>query len=180
MIMLGSDFDTDPQYPWATTILDETTTARQMDRAEQLHALTMKYSASVFGQDYQYERAAATRAGALKFAELPSFVGGSAAEFTGHFAKVFPEKVRYIGEAPIAVLAARANILSETHRLDAERGPTVLAALMFAFGHGALTDPQFPWIAATLVKDMQNPAARTERLFHRAIAYQRAGEMTQG
>ena len=180
MIMLGSDFDTDPQYPWAAAILEDPAISGQMDRAEQLHEMAMKYSAEVFGQDYEHEKAAVHRAGAAKFQDLPSFVGGSMADFIGYFEKIFPEKVHFISEPPIATLAELGNTLSEQYRLDAGRGPAVVAGLMFAFGHGVTTDPQFPWIADTIVKDMQNPSARAERLFQRAMTYLRLGEMGQG
>ena len=180
MIMLGSDFDTDPQYPWAAAILTDPAISGQMDRAERLHEMWMKYLANVSGEGYEHEKAAVRRAGGVKFRDLPLFAGASMSDFIGYIAKVFPEKARFIGEPPIAALAARANTLSEHYRLDAGRGPTVLAGLMFAFGHGVTTDRQFPWIADTLVKDMENPSARTERLYHRAMTYQRLGELGLG
>ena len=119
------------------------------------------------------------RAGLVKYEDLPSFEAGSVGELVKYFETVFPEKVHYLGEPPMLALAARAKILSEQHRLAPERGPTVLAGLMFAFGHGVTIDPQFPWVAATLVKDTQDPAIRTERLFRRALTYQRLGETQQ-
>jgi hypothetical protein len=179
MIMLGSDFDTDPQYPWAAELLNGSADPDQMDRAEALYERAMKYTAEVFGQNYEYELAAARRAGALKFQDLPSSATGSIKNLMSHLERVFPEKVRFIGELPISALVARARELSEQHRLDTERGPTVLAGLMFAFGHGVAADPQFPRVAATLAKDMQKPAVRTERLFQRAMTYQRLGETGQ-
>jgi hypothetical protein len=179
MIMLGSDFDTDPQYPWTAALLKDSTTPDQMVRAERLHEKVMDYSAKVFGQDYVQEKAAVRRAGAVQYEELPLSGAGSVRGIATYLERIFPEKVRYLGASPISGLASRARVLSEQHRLVPERGPVVLAGLMFAFGHGVTTDPQFPWVASTLVKDIQDPAARTERLFRRALTYQRLGEAQQ-
>jgi hypothetical protein len=176
MIMLGSDFDTDPQYPWATDLLEDSTMPDQMTRAERLYEKVMDYSAKVFGEGYEQEKAAVRRVGSIKFEDLPSFRAGSASEFVKYTEKVFPEKARYLGELLLSSLAARAKPLSEQYQLDSERGPVVLGGLMFAFGHGVTTDPQFPWVAATLVKDTQDAVARTQRLFHRGLTYQRLGE----
>lgn len=173
MMMLGSDFDTDPQYPWAAALLKDSAIPDQMDRAERLYEKAMDYSAKVFGQGYEQEKAAVRRAGLVKYED---FAAGSVGELVKYFKKVFPEKVRYLGEPPMLALAARARTLSEQHQLTPERGPAVLAGLMFAFGHGVTTDPQFPWVAATLVRDRQDAATRTERLFRRALTYQRLGE----
>ena len=49
MLLFGSHFDSDPQYPWAIQILK--TDAVQMDRAEQLHAKTLDYQEKVSGPD---------------------------------------------------------------------------------------------------------------------------------
>ena len=179
MIMLGSDFDTDPQYPWAAVLLKDSAIPDQMTRAERLYKKAMDYSAKVFGQGYEQEKAAVRRAGLVKYEELPFFEAGSVGDLVKYFENVFPEKVRYLGEPSMPALAARAKTLSEQHRLAPERGPAVLAGLMFAFGHGVTTDPQFPWVAATLVRDTQDPAIRTERLFRRALTYQRLGEAQQ-
>lgn len=179
MIMLGSDFDTDPQYPWAAALLKDLAVPDQMIRADRLYEKAMDYSAKVFGRGYEQEKAAVRRAGAVKYEELPSSAADSIRELVKYFENVFPEKVRYLGELPVRALAARAKILSEQHRLAPERGPVVLAGIMFAFGHGVTTDPQFRWVSATLTKDTQDAATRTERLFRRALTYQRLGEAEQ-
>jgi hypothetical protein len=179
-IMLGSDFDTDPQYPWTAALLDDPATPDEMARAERLYEKAMDYSANVFGQNYEHEKAAVRRAGLMRYETLPPFTEVSASQIVRYFAAVFPEKVHYLGEAPILVLAARAMALAGQHGLAPERGPAVLAGLMFAFGHGVTMDPQFPWVAATLVKDTQDAATRTERLFRRALTYQRLGEEQPG
>jgi hypothetical protein len=176
MIMLGSDFDSDPQYPWAAALLDDPDTPDEMARAERLYEKAIDYSAKVFGPDYEQEKAAVRRAGLVRYEDLPSFTGGSADQIVAHFEAIFPEKVHYLGKAPILALSAEAMALANQHGLEPERGPAVLAGLMFAFGHGVTTDPQFPWVAATLVKHAQDAATRTERLFRRALTYQRLGE----
>jgi hypothetical protein len=179
MIMLGSDFDTDPQYPWAAAILKERELPDQMERADRLFEKSQDFAQKVFGPDYCLEKAAVRRAGDVKFEDLPVSIDPSGGQLAGHLERVFPEKARYIGAPAIRGLAMKAIGLAQQHGLARDRGPTVLAGLMFAFGHGIVTDPQFPWVAATLNNEKQDTATRTERLFRRAMTYQRLGVADQ-
>jgi hypothetical protein len=43
MLLFGSHFDTDPQYPWAAEILQDQPSTPQMQRAERLYERTLDY-----------------------------------------------------------------------------------------------------------------------------------------
>jgi hypothetical protein len=58
MFLLGSDFDTDPQYAWAAEVLGGPDPADQMTRADQLHQKTLSYIETAAGQYTEYERQA--------------------------------------------------------------------------------------------------------------------------
>ena len=49
MLLFGSHFDTDPQYPWAAAILTDQDSDPQMQCAERLYEVTMDYREEVAG-----------------------------------------------------------------------------------------------------------------------------------
>ena len=50
----------------------------------------------------------------------------------------------------------------------------MVVALMFAFGHGCLSDPLYPWIARTLADGRSSsPEARAEHLEKKATTWLR-------
>src|SRR6185295_17172578 len=54
MLLFGSHFDTDPQYPWAGEILRDQDSTPQMERAERLYEKTMDYREKVAGEQDEY------------------------------------------------------------------------------------------------------------------------------
>ena len=52
------------------------------------------------------------------------------------------------------------------------RGEALMVTLMFAFGHGCMGDPLYPWIGRTLKDEkIVDPAARAERLEKKALTW---------
>ena len=170
MFMFGSGFDTDPQYPWAAEVLCGSDPAGQMTRADQLHQRTMRYIEMVAGQDLEYERQALNRIVApspvaLTFSEVDT---SSIAAF---FWKIYPQKCEYLGDSVMEDLVQR-GIASAGAYSKSSRAAVIFAGLMFIFGHGCLSDPQFPWIANTLEKDApDNADGKIEHLYSKTRIY---------
>jgi hypothetical protein len=169
MFLFGSAFDTDPQYPWAARILK--TPHDQMLRAEQLCDKTVDYQEKVSGPDGTNTRRALRDL--LVVAQRPvtfssnDFVAGLRQEMS----RVFPQKAAYIGGEGLTALIQQGRTEARSYRFSL-RGETLLAVLMFAFGHGCADEPLYPWIAGTL-KDVRiaDPAARAERLEKKAVTW---------
>jgi hypothetical protein len=170
MFLFGSDFHTDPQYPWAAKILQASDD--QMERAEQLCAQILEYQAKVSGPE-----AANTRKALRKLLDLTQkpvtfssndFVAGMREEMT----RIFPQKAAYIGEEGLTALIHEGSAEARKYHFPTVRGEVLVAALIFAFGHGCTDDPLYPWIARTL-KDEKiiEPAARAERLERKAVTW---------
>ncbi len=176
MVLFGSDFDSDPQYPWALASLQDPAAFDQMDRAVRLHERVMDYIERVVGPDAQHERAA-LRTLLSRYPAAGSLPGGQREDMLARLpGEIYPQKGRYLGEAALRELAAEALASTQAHRLAGERGPAVLLALMFALGHGCVEDPQFPWIAKTLGDtDSGGLGLRVDRLYGRFMAYVGAG-----
>ena len=172
MFMLGSDFDTDPQYPWAGEILNDPGIVDQMERADRLYDKAMNYVEKVAGPEYKYEEEALRRVTQMRFEDLPDSDEKFASDIIGHLKRIYPQKIEYVGELALNILIQQGNELAKSHAISTTAGAALIVGLMFAFGHGCFTDPQFPWIAGTLsntsVIDLNK---KVERLYSRMMTF---------
>lgn len=144
MIVLGSDFDTDPQFPWAAEILADEGYRTPMDRAEALHARLLAHVAEVDGRDNVHAREALADLAALVRRGAPLYRDSFEDDVLRLLAQIHPRKVEVSGEAAIRRLIAAG--IARTERQELRHAlPTI--ALMVAFGHRFDADPWLPWIA---------------------------------
>lgn len=174
MLLFGSRFDTDPQYPWFHELLTAEPDAPQMQRAGRIHARVTEYRRQVAGPDDDYTFAALRRI--LQFAEQPldyppaQIVG----EMARQFAAVYPEKVAWLGEPALTNLIEEGVETARRLKSPSARGEALMSVLMFAFGHGCADDPLYPWIANTIRDGMvPEPARWPVRLEKKAITWLR-------
>jgi hypothetical protein len=172
MFMLGSFFDTDPQYRTITPVLYEADDGEAVDRANRLYESVMDFVEQTSGPQHEYERLALTRAVRARYEHIIALAGRPASDVVDVLHRVYPEKAQYIGDAAIAALVEKGRAIA------AERGPSwavgipLFAGIMFTFGHGCFADPQFPWIAGTLDNaGSSGTAATLERLFQKFSIY---------
>ena len=170
MFLFGSAFDTDPQYPWAASILHDS--SDQMQRAERLYEKVLDYQEKVSGSN-----AVNTREALCSLSFLPQqpltftandFVSGMLREMT----HIFPQKAAYLGDEALQSLIHESCAVAQRARFPTARSYTLIIALMYAFGHGCTDDPLYPWIANTLRDEkIADPAARADRLERKALTW---------
>ncbi len=171
MVMFGCDFDTDPQYPWAASVLAGGDGPDPMARAERLHGAAMDYAARVFGRDYEQEKAALRRVAALAPEAWLAPELRACGPWIRQMEKLYPEKVREVGTAALDALFQKAGPASASWGPPPNVGTAIMAGLMFAFGHGVRSDPQFAWVSASGARADADPEAGTRRLLRRAMTY---------
>jgi hypothetical protein len=152
MVLLGSYFDADPQYPWATALLNDRSSTDQMARADLLQQQAVRFYDSVLGTDYQYEHAAIRRVREEDLEGFPERADEFAAAALLRLRTVYPEKAAYVGQAPLEILLAQAARLAHEHSLGIVPGVALVMAMGFALGYRCDIDPQFPWIAQSLAQ----------------------------
>lgn len=170
-VLFGHEFDADPMVPWAAREWGRTGWGDEMERADAIHEIAMEYRRAVAGENDALEMAAIRRLAARPVKE---WLGGDPGESATRqlLAEIHPEKIDRAPPAAVTGLLDRGNRSAALNGLPAVPGGRAVAALMFAFGRGVLTDPQFPWIAANLNETReQPPGARVEKLAVRAVAY---------
>lgn len=172
MLLFGSYFDTDPQYPWAAEILIDQQSASQMQRAERLYEKTMDYRQKVAGSADAYTLEALKRIAV--FARQPfslsaeNFVDGMQCEIT----HIYPQKAAYVGAEGLVKLIRKGMGGAQRQQFITERGMALVIVLMLAFGHGCGKDSLYPWIAKTLQDEMIIDAkARAARLEKKALTW---------
>jgi hypothetical protein len=176
MLMFGSYFDTDPQYPWASSILRQREPMNQMIRADQLHAAMKDYVELVSGPDHRYSIAAMRRLSQTRFEDvLEGVTRGKLnleASVLHQLERIYPEKCAYLGEPCLRILIQRGFALSLRYDLVSEKGMVLMTALIFALGDGFAHDPQCVWISRRLDDTRwSDTGKRVEELYSRAMIY---------
>lgn len=170
MLLYGSHFDTDPQYPWAMAILRKD--AEQMDRAEELHAKVLDYQEKVSGPKAANTRKALEELSAMARKPASFLTGNFETEVRREMHRVFPQKADYIGEDGLTGLIQQGRAEARKYELPTVRGEALIVVLMFAFGHGCTDDLLYPWISRTLNDPkIVEPAAREARLEKKASTW---------
>ncbi len=151
MILFGSGFDSDPQYPWATEILARKDDLSQMDRAEALHAHTQTYLTQVDGADNVHTLKALADLAALCRHGVTLHPESFEQDTLRLMAEMHPRKVAETGQAALRRLIADGTAKGqERYGFRAVRSLGLMVVLMFAFGHHFDADPLFLWITQTL------------------------------
>lgn len=172
MLLFGSHFDTDPQYPWISEILSDRHSVSEMQRAEWLHEKITEYQEKVSGAN-----GVNTRNALEKLSEIgkqPFEVPDKDFDFSIKYemSRIFPQKVEYVGQKQISDLISRGRGLARQFELPKTQGDTLLTILAFSFGHGCTEDPLYPWIGNTLAdQKITSPQARVDRLQRKAMTW---------
>ena len=172
MFLLGSAFDTDPQYPAFGAILRDS--GDQMQRAEQIHEGFLDYLEKVSGPNAVNVHKALSDLLALAQEDVAlnprDFVAGMLQGMT----RVYPQKAAYVGQEGLRALIHEGRTEARRYGISTVRGEGLVAILLYAFGHGCIDGPLYPWISQTLKDEkIVDPEARAERLERKAVTWLR-------
>ncbi len=166
MVMLGSEFHTDPQYPWAAASLSAS--MGEMEGADHLHEKVMKYYDAVLGPGLCYEAEAIKRLLAFDYVSDHRLSRTDESGIHRLLEWAFPQKYCFVGNPAIGALIDGAQ--ASCARLGIEKtGLALVAGMLFCFGHGCFRDPQYPWIAASMQLEGATKEAGLYRVFMRYL-----------
>ena len=172
MLLFGSHFDTDPQYPWAAEILADQESAPQMDRAERLFERAVDYRKKVAGPEDAYTIQALRNIAVMARQPLEFAMEDLPAAMRQEIWRIYPEKAAYVGDAALEALIQKGIGGARRQRFATVRGTALVIVLMLAFGHGCGADPLYPWIARTLQDEkIVDAEARAKRLETKALTW---------
>ncbi|HXN45620.1 MAG TPA: hypothetical protein VN893_03210 [Bryobacteraceae bacterium] len=172
MFLLGSEFDSDPQYPWAGSIVRDRTIPGQAERADRLHRRSIEYLDKVYGPENRFAIAAlhsVNRALENLARRLP---GDFRSTMRSTLDTLYPQKSAELGDAGLSGVIDRGTSIAQSCSITSEAGIALLIALEFAFGHAFARDPLYPWIGATLrAESPPNANDRALLLYRKTMAY---------
>ncbi len=172
VFIFGSDFDTDPIFPWAGRILRDNDKPDQMLRVERLHVKALEYIDATAGEDFRYENEALHLVRSFRYENLAVPHRNFEEGCLDKLQFFYPRKYAYVGEPVLQRLIHAAKEQARDHSVTTQQGILFLAALMFFMGHGFAEDPLFPWIKSTLTDSaIRDPNKRVERLHAKTMDY---------
>jgi hypothetical protein len=173
VFLLGSNFNTDPQLPWAAAILNDETITDSVTRIDRLHDKGMEYLAQVAGVENEYLGRALLKVREISvedFAQTPTANAGDVA--ATQLQTIWRRKCQHMGETTLRRLIRDAIESAKGYNIASERGVVLYTDLMFLLGSGFDKDPQFPW-AENVLNDKSVPDQSTtvNRLYKEAMAF---------
>jgi len=179
MCVLGSEFDTDPQIPWAAEILADRTFPAQSDRIDLLHSRGWEYATKIsmdYDNDFESGRQSCLVATLYEIRRqssedlTPERARGLVSEILRRIKELFPLRCKVIGDECMALLMRSAVSSAIGYGIRSARGISLFAALMLVAGAGFDRDPQLPW-ASRILSDpaIDSPSDRVNRLYLEAI-----------
>ncbi len=171
MVLLGSGFATDPQYPWVTAALAPSgETQEQKWRARVLHRSALRYTHAVLGEKREFLFAALEQVASKRGLE-PWHRGIVPETLISQMRIVFLEKCSYLGDAVLESVIQLAARRVKDYDFSPEPGIALFTILILLFGHEVDRDPTVPWVEAALRDSAgSGPRERVERLYSTTCA----------
>ena len=170
--LFGSAFHNDPQYPWVSEVLNSDPPILQGESADQLYTRVLDYNEKVGGSNNAYTLNALQGVSAMARMSKHYSADNLVSELSVELQRIYPQKFHYTGEKALLALIKEGIHKARGYDFAAPREKALIVILMFAFGHGCLTDPLYPWIERTLEDQrITDPSARAKRLEKKALTW---------
>ncbi len=146
VVSLGSGFDSDPQFDWASTALHNGALEDPTVRIEALVRLTIGYLGAVGGEDSEVVVRALLRVRAYNFATAPASSDEALVEeLCALMGRFWPEKLAFQEPSPTLAMIEQALEKAARHGVDSPLGRCMFVTLSFFLGHAFDVDPMHPW-----------------------------------
>lgn len=150
MMILGSDFDADPQLVWAQSQLDDFSRGPS-DRIQALFRSTLEYLDQTVGANQGFIVRAMLRIRKHDIEQpLSSSNADLESEIAASFMRFYPEKAKFQGEDANRSLIQRAAERAAGHGITRPMGLAAYATLAFMLGIGFDNDPIYWWAGECL------------------------------
>lgn len=172
MFVLGSYFDTDPQLPWAASILQTLEMAGEMVRAQWLFNEFKEYAARVLGSENRYFTQALRHLNEIAIEDL--IIPGILLEDSAlrAFQTIYPQVYWYLGEGRLKTIIQQSFAVGLSYGFNSDKAMLLMVGLSCFMGHGFTLDPLCGWIGRRM-DGTRFPDAdkRTEELYGKALLF---------
>jgi hypothetical protein len=172
MATLGGNFDTDPQLPWASARLADTTASEPTLRIDRLTDQAMEFLDQTVGKNDHYLHRALLRVRN----ELSELIADPSSpdlptQALAMLVRIFPQKYHAVGEGRLRELVTDGIRRATETGVTTRTGRLIFIGLMFMFGSGFDSDPQLPDYARILKSPNFNAQEKADKLQQLALDY---------
>ena len=173
MVMLGCDFDRDPQIPWAGDGLDDPSVPSLSGRLSRVYEAALRYLEETGGANNSHLARAKLRIRRFDLAELDGLDDDALpAGLVAFLYSIYPEKAKCQAQAPMQALVEAAIESARRRGATTARAAGIHALHMFMLGCGYGRDPLYCWLNGALDDEGAGPVdARFNRLMQASLAY---------
>lgn len=183
MCLLGGGFDKDVVLPWASEILNDTSSSDQVARADRLYYRMWEYIDHI-AHDYRDPEGRPTTARfmsdlkELRHADEESPGPDAMQEFLNlielRMKRLFPAKFSYVGAERVRRAVAESVQSANRYGITSKRGATLFTGMRFVLGGGFDEDLLLPWASAALTdRKTHDQYKRVDRLYADGVAFLR-------
>lgn len=177
MFMLGSHFDLDPQFPWASSVF-RNMVLTPMSRIDAVHQRALRFLHDAQGPHGEHLARALRRikkeaqAALLRLPDYPEAHSHTQSIILDELWNLYPERAEAIGSEGLRAMLRRGFVSASVYDIKTPRHLGVYIFLIFLLGSGFDTDPLFPW-ASSILNDpsVDDPSIKISRLFAKAMSY---------
>jgi hypothetical protein len=173
-LLLGRDFDSDPQLPWAREIILDSVYDDELQRAQRLHAVAMDYLEAVSGPDNEFIDAAQRRVLHEQVQVEIESPAELVTEICTRLQRLWPEKYRQLREDAGRSLIQLGVEKASSYGMKSDAGTLLMVGMMYLLGSGFDHDPMFAWLGPDLLDSgLHPPEVKIARVHTAALGYLR-------
>ena len=173
MLVFGSDFDQDPQYPWAQRILNDESIPGSDTRSRLLYDEELFYLEEVFGADGTIfiNVLKKLRQDSLDNWSLYSY-DNFEKDMLSKLNQIYPQKYENTAENSLCQLVKRGMSDSDQYGIGKPGYKSLYVSFMFLLGSGFNKDLQYPWASRVLNNQaLANEDEKVTQLYTEAMDY---------
>ncbi|NJO18601.1 MAG: hypothetical protein HC877_23610 [Thioploca sp.] len=150
MLLLGSDFDTDIQLPWAKEVLKEKTIIDPSVRIEQLYDVAMDHLDQVAGVKGEYFDRVIVKVRSKLSEWMLLIEPVFEPDLVSLLNWLYPQKIQLIGKDILHQLIKQSITSTQVYGIATQGGMILYVSLMLILGSRFDKDPKYPWFATIL------------------------------
>lgn len=171
MMFLGSHFDRDPQLPWISAALRDTSAMTRSAAMDRLYDITIQELTNTVGAGGEHYRRALIWARTKTFETLAQDYGADGHAGVRRWLRdLHRKKYDSLSERVLGRVTQLAEYFATQYALATPAGTIICAGLMFLLGSAIDRDPFHPSLGMTLRdSSLTDPMAKAQRLHRQAI-----------
>jgi hypothetical protein len=171
MLLLGYGFDDDPQFPWASKILNSSDSRGEMFRAKKLFIFLNDYLDTVHGEKNIYLTEAINQFNTMNMIDTEYYHINDYQECLDKIKFIYLQKFEYVGDQSLLDLMKESKKIALSLSMFNKSSFMVITVLMFSFGHKVFEDPLYPWVYASLNKRDLEESKRVQIIYNKINTY---------